>query len=65
MSIMKRQAYINCSACIGIIAIKWRDAGVVERARLESECVLNGAPRVRIPLSPPKYYIKLLIIKNK
>ena len=30
-----------------------RDAGVVERARLESECVLNGAPRVRIPLSPP------------
>lgn len=27
---------------------------MVERARLESECVLNGAPGVRIPLSPPE-----------
>ena len=26
---------------------------MAERARLESECVLQSAPRVRIPLSPP------------
>ena len=32
-----------------------RGAGVVERERLESVCALYGAPRVRIPPSPPSF----------
>ena len=33
--------------------VRWRGAGVVERARLESACSGEPEPRVRIPPSPP------------